>query len=369
MDRLKSVHIEGFKSIRDATIDFGPINVLIGANGSGKSNFISLFRMLGYATTGALQEFIGRAGGANALLHFGSHTTQQIRAQFEFETHAGINRYTLQLAYAAGDTLIITDEQVQFSSRDRAGEGPSQSLGAGHRESRLQEEADAGNKTASVAWHTMRRWQTFQFHDTSAESEVRQSRYIDDNKYLRSNAGNLAAFLYMLRETQRAYYDRIVATFRQAAPFFDDFVLEPRELDPRQVLLNWREKGRDVLFGPHQLSDGSLRTIALLTLLLQPEDRLPSLMIIDEPELGLHPYVITMLGSLVHAVSESCQVVLATQSPLLVDQFDANEVIVVERTDRGETCFQRLDERALADWLKDYTVGELWEKNVIGGRP
>ncbi len=369
MDMLRSVHIEGFKSIRDAAVSFGPITVLIGANGAGKSNLIAFFRMLGFSTTGALQEFVARAGGASGLLHFGPRNTQQVRGEFEFETGVGLNKYSMQLAYAAGDSLIFTDEQVQFSKHDWPGTGPVVSLGAGHRESLLGSAADAGDKTAIVAFNTICRWKTYQFHDTSVEAKIRQSTYIGDNHYLRADAGNLAAYLYMLRETERPYYDRIVSTFRMAAPFFDDFVSEPLELNRDRIQLDWRERGHDVLFGPHQLSDGSLRTIALLTLLLQPENRLPSVMIIDEPELGLHPFVVTLLGSLVHAVSSSCQVILATQSTAVVDQFGADDIVVVERTDRGETEFKTLDDKQLAGWLEDYSLGELWLKNVIGGRP
>jgi predicted ATPase len=173
----------------------------------------------------------------------------------------------------------------------------------------------------------------------------------------------------MLREVDRPYYDRIIGAFRLAAPWFDDFVLEPRELDPNTILLNWREKGRDKIFGPHQLSDGSLRTIALFTLLLQPEDRLPSLIIIDEPELGLHPYAITMLGSLMRSASMTTQIIVATQSVTLLEHFTPEEIRVVERDHQGGTVFSKYTADDLGEWLEHYSIGELWLKNVIGGRP
>lgn len=134
------------------------------------------------------------------------------------------------------------------------------------------------------------------------------------------------------------------------------------------IALRWREAGHDEDFNCHQLSDGSLRFIALATLLLQPESNLPAIVIIDEPELGLHPYAITLLASMIHHASQYRQVIVATQSPALLDHFQPDDVIVVERPGR-ETEFKRLEPAALAEWLEEYTLSELWDKNVFGGRP
>lgn len=133
-------------------------------------------------------------------------------------------------------------------------------------------------------------------------------------------------------------------------------------------MLNWREKGRDYLFGPHQISDGTLRVIALATLLLQPEDMLPDVIVIDEPELGLHPYAIGVLAALFRKASHHCQLIISTQSAELLDYFDADEVIVVNR--KGESSeYRRLTTAELDTWLEDYSLSELWEKNVLGGGP
>ncbi|MFN5472657.1 MAG: AAA family ATPase, partial [Pseudanabaena sp.] len=205
----------------------------------------------------------------------------------------------------------------------------------------------------------------YQFHDTSQTSRFKQRWDIDDNQFLKEDAGNLAPFLLRIRENEPRYYQRILETIRQIVPFFADFMFAPMR---NTVLLQWQEIGSDLVFSPHQASDGTLRAMALVTLLLQPPDSLPNILILDEPELGLHPYAINIIGGLINSVSNRCQVILATQSPLLVDCFEPEDIIVVERNDR-ESYFKRLDSSSLTDWLEEYSLSELWNKNVIGGRP
>ena len=367
MNKINKIHISGFRSIRDQEIELRPINVLIGANGSGKSNFVSLFSMLNFTMTESLQVFVGEKGGANSILHYGAKTTPQMEAAFEFETEDGVNLYSARLGYAAGDTLIFLDEQIQFKKHGFPDTRPPRSLGAGHKESALNE-AGKSDKGAIVLKWLMDHWKAYQFHDTSPEARIRQKGYINDGWYLRADAGNLAAFLYGLRTSQPDYYARIRSTIQLALPFFDDFILEPTSADPNSIILDWKERSSDYRFGPHQIADGALRFMALATLLLQPKDKMPSVIIIDEPELGLHPYAISLLGSLINGVSTECQVIVATQSTELLDQFEADDVIVVDRQER-ESTFCRQNSEQLKEWLEEYTVSELWKKNIIGGRP
>ena len=163
-------------------------------------------------------------------------------------------------------------------------------------------------------------------------------------------------------------YDMIVRTVRLVAPFFDDFVLEPQALNEDTIRLVWRHRGSDAFFGASSLSDGTLRFIALATLLLQPASLQPSVILLDEPELGLHPYAITVFCSLVKQCSVDKQIVLATQSPLIVDQFEPEDVLVADRV-AGRTEIRRLEQDRLGEWLQDYSLGELWQKNEFGGRP
>lgn len=394
---LKHISIKGFKSIKELDLDLSPINVLIGANGSGKSNFISFFKLLSWMMqpTGQLQFFVGQSGGANSFLFDGAAVTPQIEAELNFESNSGNNDYSFRLFHAASDTFVFAEEKyrrnissnstgqgllnprsnnlknpaINYSSNSGDLDSPFSglanwaSLDAGHRESRLIN--TAVNQIAKDISSLIQDFIPYQFHDTSQTARFKQRWSIDDNQRLKEDAGNLAPFLLRIRENEPRYYQRIIETLSQIAPFFADFVLVPMG---NTILLQWREKGTDLVFSPHQASDGTLRAMALVTLLLQPPDSLPDVLILDEPELGLHPYAINIIGGLINSVSNRCQVILATQSPLLVDCFDPEEVIVVERNDR-ESSFKRLVETDLEDWLEEYSLSELWNKNVIGGRP
>lgn len=377
MNRIKNFSIEGFKSIRKADFEFSNLNVLIGANGAGKSNLIGFFRMLNYLQSGALQTHVGAQGGANAILHYGAKRTPQLSATINFETRSGFNRYHMRLIHAAGDTLIFADEEITYSKRGRDTQGPTISLGAGHRESGLIAQSEEESRqpdqvgkdikaatTAKVIRSMMGAWQVFQFHDTSSTANIKQLHYVDDSHFLRADGGNLAPFLHHLYKNKPEYYRRILETIRLCAPFFGDFVLVPN--DKKSIILNWKEQGSDMLFGPHHLSDGTLRLMALVTLLLQPN--LPSMIIIDEPELGLHPYAITVLGGLLKKASASSQLLISTQSVSLIDQFDAEDIITVDR-ENGQSVFRRQSSEKLKEWLEEYSLSELWEKNVLGGRP
>ncbi|MCD4707945.1 MAG: AAA family ATPase [Candidatus Sabulitectum sp.] len=372
--KLSRLIIEGYKSIDKAgqTIEFGDVTVLLGANGSGKSNLISFFKMLNFMTTGALQTFIGEQGYADSILYFGSKNNSRLKAELFF-TAGNRNKDTYQftLSHASGDTLIFTEEFVTWENQSK--NKPTKiSLGAGHKESLLYEEAQKGGKGCGFIRDLLRGCQVFQFHDTSSTAKVRNQGYIGDNRYLRSSAGNLAAFLYMLknRAEWRKYFDRIVRHIQLILPQFDNFILNPSPLNQDYIKLDWKEKNSEYSFGPHQLSDGSLRFMALTALLLQPEELLPKVFFLDEPELGLHPAAISNFAGMVRTASQSSQIVIATQSTRLVDEFDVSEIVVVEHNNINKCSeFRRLEETGLAEWLERYSLSELWEKNVLGGRP
>jgi predicted ATPase len=354
---LKKIFLKGWKSIREVELELGPLNVLIGANGSGKSNFLSFFRLLNAMGSFQLEEYIARAGSANSLLHYGAKQTRFIEAELQFGTPS-IEPYKFRLAHAANDALVFVDEK--WSSR----KGNYQFSGG--KEMMIYETDDPDR----LLFGFLSSCKVYHFNDTSAEASMRQSNYVEENRSLLGDARNLAAVLNRFRRTEglRPVYDRIVATIRQINPQFGDFILEPRALNAVQIILNWREKGRDYMFGPHQLSDGTLRVMALATLLLQPENELPGILLIDEPELGLHPYAIGVLAALLRKVSHHSQVIVSTQSAELLNYFESEEVIVVDRK-KEESEFRRLNATELEAWLEDYSLSELWEKNVLGGGP
>jgi predicted ATPase len=364
---IDRIQVQGFKSIRSADIQLNALNVLIGPNGVGKSNFIGLFKLINNVIERRLQVYVANSGGANGLLHFGRKKTSSMRVEFTFSD--AINGYVCQLMGDEDDLLFFAEESTWFHDKKNYDRPYTSGLGSGHKETRL---LDAnGNPGRGIAYHVvtaMQSWRIYHFHDTSPEAKVKQACELHDNRALKGDASNLAAFLYLLRAQHPAHYRNIVDSVKMVAPFIDDFVLEPLALNKEMIRLEWREKGAqpDHVFGPSALSDGTLRFLCLATLLLQPH--LPSTILLDEPELGLHPYAITLLAELLRGASTKTQVIASTQSTSFVNQFEPEDILVVERED-GQSVFKRLEKGAMDAWLEDYGLGDLWEKNLLGGRP
>ena len=368
MSKLNSITISGYRSIKNATLELHPLNVLIGANGAGKSNLISFFKMMNELMAERLQQHVATTGHATSNLYFGPKVTPQLEAVLTFATDSGhIDTYTMRLFHAAGDSLIFAQESLSFLWPGRV-EPRVEELGSGHSETLVGRASNEGNQTAKVFQYLLNHCRVFHFHDTGPTSRVRNYCYAGDNRWLMPDAGNLAAVLYRLKLDNSSAYDRILETIRQVAPFFHDFDLNPNDSDEKDIILNWRHRESDLVFGPHQLSDGTLRAICLISLLMQPADRLPLLIIIDEPELGLHPYALNILASLCRSTSQHVQILISTQSSAFVNSFDPGDIVVVER-DGESSRFNRPDAEKLEAWLEDYSLGEIWEKNIIGGSP
>ena len=365
--RLERITLKGFKTVREL-IDFEPHSrtVLIGPNGAGKSNFVSFFRMMSWALSGPdkLALHVSQHGGSRRLLHDGPAHTREIEAELTIRTAVGENEYVFRLFHAAGDTLVFAEERYRFTRTGRRSKAAWKSLGAGHKDPQLRAAAVA-DQTAQVIRTLLQKIVVYQFHNTSDTARIRGKWSASDNRWLQEDAGNLAPVLHRLRTRAPQYYQRIVDTIRLVLPMFSDFELEP---DCGDLMLAWRERDTDEVFNASQASDGFLRIVALITLLLQPTQDLPDVLILDEPELGLHPSAIDVVGGLIAAAATKIQIIAATQSVPLVDCFDPEDIVVVERLDRAST-FKRLDPAALKEWLEAYSVSELWEKNVIGGRP
>jgi predicted ATPase len=369
---IRQLQIRGFLSIREATINFCPINLLLGANGAGKSNLLRLFQLLQSLADDSLQEHVARSGGASALLHYGRKHTDQIEVYLQFErSQQRQNTYFCRLVPTAEDTLILAEEQLGFQDPKRYDRPYTAPMRFRHPNSVLVRPDDwfSSERDIGLARHVrncLRSYRVYHFHDTSESARIKQRCYLYDNESLHHDAGNLAAMLRRLRDDYPARYEHLLDLIRLAAPFFGEFVLEP--ITGEYVQLRWRERGWDTIFSPHALSDGTLRFIALATLLNLPQEWLPATVIIDEPELGLHPYAINLLAGMIRSAAQHTQFLISTQSPVLVSHFEPEEVLITERRD-GATVFQRLDREPLQVWLEDYSLGEIWEKNLIGGRP
>lgn len=365
MHELETISVHGFRSLAAVEdLKLRAINVVIGPNGSGKSNFIGVFSFLHAIREGHLQEYVARAGGADRLLHFGSKTTPEMKIRISFI--GGVNQYEITLAPTEEDQLYPRSEKVFFWNKQTYERPWVDGLIPHGLEAGISDPALTG--TPDWIRRRLDRWRVYHFHDTSAGSPMKKTADVNDNRFLRSDASNLAPYLYFLRERHAGAYSLIRRTIQRMAPFFDDFVLEPQRLNEKKIRLEWRHKNSEAYFDSASLSDGTLRFIALAALFLQPEEYRPSVILVDEPELGLHPYAIGLLASLIKQASVKTQVVVSTQSPLLLDYFEPEDVLVAERSEGG-TSFLRLERGALETWLEDYSLGQLWEKNELGGRP
>ena len=377
VERLGLIKIEGFRSIRKLELNLGQLTVLIGANGSGKSNFIGFFNLMSFMLAGDLQTYIARKGYATSILHYGPKRTPFLKIELDFEGPDTISQYGSSLVFASPDRLIFTEEQVRFHRTGSTGPY-RKTLSSGQTETDLLALANGTQNTtartvARIFVNRLRGLQVYHFHDTSETAYLRTTQDIDRNRFLLSNGGNLTAFLYRLRERWPAHFNHILATIRLTVPYLKELILEPDGLNPSRIQMRWRDRNTDYEFGPHQFSDGSLRAIALITALLQPEELLPTVIFMDEPELGLHPSALSVVADLIKSVSEKRQVVLSTQSSGLVAKFQPEDVVVVERLEDdqgfGESTFKRLSREELGTWLDDYDLGALHEMNVTGGGP
>ncbi|MCU0394085.1 MAG: AAA family ATPase [Thermoflexibacter sp.] len=344
------IEIKGYKSIKSARIDFQPINILIGANGSGKSNFISFFEFLNRLYHRKLNEYIALSGGANKVLHKGSKITNQILFRTEFDN--GQNGYAATLT-SGNDNFVFTDERLVYKSDKGA------DISGFDTEARLK---ITDNYRARYVIRYLNSFRKYHFHDTSSQSPFSQYSHTENDTYfLYEDGRNLAAFLFGIQQTDKIVYNKIVKTIQSIAPYFSDFYFQPNS--ENYIRLQWNDKFSSTVYGANDFSDGTLRFIALTALFMQPQ--LPTTIIIDEPELGLHPTAIAKLAGMIQAIaSKNCQTIIATQSTDLISHFMPEDIITVDQIN-GESIYRRLDGEALASWLEDYTIDDLWKRNII----
>ena len=371
---IESVRIRGFRSLADVELsNLRNANVLIGANGSGKSNFIRFFEMMSWMLRSRqLGEFVERHGGADDQLYGGNRVTPRMKAEIVLRTEAGRNDYRFALVHAHPDRFVFTEEAFRFSGAGFPTEARWQHAPSGQSEAEIVNMAQAppspgvNPTTARVIVHLLKSCHVYQFHDTSDTSNFKKRCDADDNNYLRTNGGNLAAVLHRLEQEDVGRFDLILRHIRRVLPVIDRFQIEESY---GKVSLRWKARGTDKTFGAHLTSDGSLRFFALVTLLNLPLEMLPNVLLLDEPELGLHPAAIALVGSMIKSLAADRQIIVATQSPLLVDAFDLDEIVVADLDD-GKTKFRKLESSEYKQWLDDsFTPGDLWRKNLIGGRP
>lgn len=363
MRTLEKLTIKNFKSIREQTLELGRLNVFIGGNGAGKSNLIEAFRFLREIVNQNLAGYTATKGGADTLLYFGRKRSSEMSFRLEFGEGETSNAYSVKLRGTDEGSLMIAEEVAFYHERQKYPQPYSKSVSSFSRESKLK---TVDHICAREVMSDLESYRVYHFHDTSDTAAVKGAADVEDNRVLRPQADNLAAFLYWMQQKKPDHFMNIQDTLRQIAPFFEEFRLAPSKLNEGKIRLEWKEKGSEAYFNASSLSDGTLRFLCLTTLLLQP--RLPAVVLLDEPELGLHPAAVTLLAALLSSSATRTQVIVATQSVTLVNLFEPESVWAVDRAD-NQSVFRHLSQEDMTTWLDDYGLGEMWEKNILGARP
>ena len=360
--RITEVSVSGFRSLSHIEkLQLPQLTVLIGANGVGKSSFLHFFEMLGWMLRDRkLQDYVVRRGGGDDQLFMGARVTTQIDAEVHLAIGENVNAYQFSMTHlSAGDSLLVTREAYRTFEEDAA-DSPWVNLSGFGKESVLPDQDDSAARSICGL---LRQSTTYQFHDTSANASLRQRWDVSDSVRLRPDGGNLAAVLLDLRENDAMRYRQLVQQIQRVFPTLEDFVLEPVA---GKVLLRWRGRYSDKVFGAHLTSDGSLRLFCLMTLLCLPDDRLPAILFFDEPELGLHPHAITLVSEMLKRVAQRRQIFVATQSPYMVDCFDLENIIVAD-AHNGATTLKNLPREQYQHWLDDdHLLSDIWLKTPIG---
>jgi predicted ATPase len=354
---MEKINIKGYKSIKEIDLILRPINIFIGANGSGKSNFLSFFEFLKNVYKRNLQEYVALRGGVEKFLHKGEKTTEDISTKLSFKNTNGYS-FTLR---KGEDRFIFLEEGLWYSNPYHKNPIDIASLGP---ESALK---SATIKRSDYIRNYLSSLEKYHFHDTGENSPFNRESNIENDKFFLYDKGqNLAAYLFSIYNEYRIVYNLIVKTIQSIAPYFLDFVFRPDKNG--NIRLRWQSRYSSSIYGANDLSDGTIRFIALATLFMQPS--LPQTIMIDEPELGLHPSAIAKLAGMIKSVAKkNCQVIIATQSTDLISHFEPEDIITVDQIN-GESVFKRLNSETLEHWLEDYTIDDLWKRNIINsGQP
>ena len=364
---IDQIYITNFKSIKELKLKLNSINILIGANGAGKSNFISLFKMLRSMQKGRLNTFVAEQGYMDNLMYFGQKEIDSIRGHITFMNSLNFpsNRYIYELRSDNEKKAFIRVEKSGYNkgTTNRPNWDYNTNVQNNEKSHYLQTGSSFRDEYLRDYFNE---FYVYHFHDTSSDSPLKSTSKIDDNYFLKEDGGNLPSFLYLLKKNYPKHLRRIEKVISSIAPFFDGFNLNPDRLNNEFIKLEWIEKGFERHQNASNLSDGTIRFIALTTLMLQPNP--PKTIIIDEPELGLHPFAINKLAGLIKKVSAKSQVIISTQSVNLINNFEAENIITVDRANK-QSIFKKQDSDKLSVWLKDYSMGDLWDKSIIGGQP
>ena len=378
--RYLQIQIKGYRALADVTLDLHPLTVMIGPNGCGKTSLLEVFQLLKEAAQGRLGEAIANLGGFMSVLT----RTSDVPSRMEFALKVDINSQlspgpiSYHLALEPGSQGVGFVSVLERLSQLKPGTGPhhyiDSSAPAGTElklSKRLSEDKGLFFKPETepdVFRDILTKIHPLGFLDVTPRAPIRLPQTLTPVIYPGRNGESLFAALYNMRESKATLpsYERIIETLRLGFPDFDH--LELPVVGGGQITLAWHQKDLTVPLYPNQLSEGALRFLWLTTTLLSPEP--PPLILIDEPEISLHPELLQIVAALMRDASARTQLLIATHSSDLIRWLRSDEVVVIDKQDGKSTFTWATDPSLnLEEWLKEYTLADLWYMGNLGGRP
>jgi predicted ATPase len=386
--KFTHLHVDGYRCLVDVDLELRSLMVLIGPNASGKTSMLEVLTLLRDGAQGKLAEALSRRGGLTEILSKGDSDRDSLRIEIEadLESKVGIKpiHYRLTISQMGTAGYSITRERLEWHL-DAAGEPvPFIHAGPGHV---LYADPDKSGELSRPTWlykaselalaqvpkmyrepeafrDALAQTRFYSYLDVGHRAVIRLPQALTPTTQPGPNGENLYSTLYNLRATDSDSYQRIEDALRAAFPGFDR--LEFPVVGAGQVTLAWYQEGLNDPFYPTQLSEGTLRFLWLATLMLAPD--LPSITLIDEPEVSLHPELLKLLSGLMREAALHTQLVVATHSPDLIRWLEPDEVVVLDKEGERATLTWA-DTLDLEEWLRRYTLADLWLMGEMGGRP
>ncbi len=390
MNFFERIRVQGFRRLHDIDLPLKRLNVVIGANGCGKTSLLDVFSLLAASAAGALSETISDLSGVDAILS-NLIAAKGDKARFMAlelaMTVPNHNPLEYRLALASrGIGYEITDETLT-QARDRKPQ-PFKHIDSHHGQVRYYDPQPGKRGLVKPTWDyndketalsqvpkMFREPEEFRkrlassthYHvlDVGRRAPVRLPQQMKDAKLPGHDGEDLISCLYTLRETDPDRFNAIEAALQAGFPSFERLNFPP--VATGVLSMTWKDKSSNTTFAMHQLSEGSLRFLWLATLLQSPE--LPAVTMIDEPEVSLHPELLSLLADLLREASDRTQILVATHADRLVRFLEPGEVLTVNVSEQGAAGFQWADQLDLASWLDEYTLDEVWRMGRMGARP
>lgn len=378
MTRFREISIKGFRRLANVQLELRPLSVLIGANGIGKTSVLDVFSLLASSAQGSLNVALGELGGLSALITYDSADELALGISMEIEKDAQTQSYSLAIQ-PRGHSYIIAEEvlhQVHGPFEYNSVESHGGDVRYHEKGEVIRPTWDHNPLETSLAqvpkvflWPEdfRRRLASSTFYhalDVEPRSPVRLPQPMRPAGLPGKNGEDLIPCLYYLREANRDRFEAIEDSLHAVFPDFERLDFPP--VAAGTLALVWRDRRFSKPLYADQLSEGMLRFLWLVTLLQSPD--LPTVTLIDEPEVSLHPELLNLLADLFREASQHTQLVVATHSDRLVRFLKPSEVVAFDSANDGMAKLTWADKLDLEEWLAEYSLDEVWSRGLMGGR-